>query len=111
MRARQQAGAFEFHCGNPPPAAEPRTMILNPPRPAGHASEALSDLGAGVGVDFEPDRDLDDPRLDPFFHADLPASPSVWLNLGGARLAVNAKQARGVAGPIGPGRNASWPGT
>src|SRR5260370_42482387 len=24
-RARRQAGAFEFHCGKPPPAAEPRT--------------------------------------------------------------------------------------
>jgi len=98
MRARQQAGAFEFHCGNPPPAAEPRTMILNPPRPAGHASEALSDLGAGVGVDFEPDRDLDDPRLYPFFHADLPTSPPSRSNLGTDRLPVNAHRARDAPG-------------
>jgi hypothetical protein len=69
-------------------------MILNPPRPAEDASEALSDLGAGVGVDFEPDRDLDDPRLHPFFHADLPVSPSGSSNLGNARLAVNANRRR-----------------
>jgi hypothetical protein len=47
-------------------------MILNAPRPAGDAPEGLFDLGAGVGVDFEADRDLDDPRLHPFLHDDLP---------------------------------------
>jgi hypothetical protein len=74
-------------------------MILNPPRPAGDASEALSDLGAGVGVNFEPDRDLDDPRLHPFFHADLPPLPSGWSNLGSARLAVNANRRSDAPGP------------
>ncbi len=75
-RARRHAGAFEFHCGNPPPAAEPRTMTLNAPRPARGTPEGLFDLGAGVRVNFEPDRDFHDPRLDPFFHADLPESVS-----------------------------------
>src|SRR5437763_10137832 len=74
-------------------------MILNPPRPAGGASEALSDLGAGVSVNFEPDRDLDDPRLHPFFHADLPPLPSGWSNLGSATLAVNANRRRAAPGP------------
>ena len=96
-RARRQAGAFEFHCGNPPPAAEPRTMILNPPRPARDVPEGLLYLGAGVGVDFEADRDLDDPRLHPFFHADLRGSPCRPIKLGRRSPAVNASAASASA--------------
>jgi hypothetical protein len=55
-------------------------MILNPPRPARAAPEGLLYLGAGVGVDFEADRDLDDPRLHPFLHPDLPVRLSGELN-------------------------------
>src|SRR6266403_2228647 len=55
-RARRQAAAFEFHCGNPPPAAEPRTTartIRLPRRICRRQQvESLFDLRASVGVDL-----------------------------------------------------------
>ena len=38
-RARAQAAALEFHCGNPPPAAEPRDDDL-------HVSDGIARRGA-----------------------------------------------------------------
>src|SRR5271166_483488 len=65
-RARRQAGALEFHCGKPPPAADPRTTArtIGLPRRISRRRriESLFDLGAGVGVDFQSDRDLDNDR-------------------------------------------------
>src|SRR6185312_10565578 len=78
-RARRQPSAFEFHCGKPPPAAAPNTTALTaasygqlrPPGapPRGPVQSRLRGLflevGAGVGVDFHADSDLDDTRFLP----------------------------------------------
>jgi len=65
-------------------------MARNAPRPA--AMGLLLDFGAGVSVDFEADRDLDDPRLQPLLHADLPtALLAKRRKLGKPRRSVNAR--------------------
>src|SRR5271169_1236514 len=64
-RARWHPTAFEFHCGNPPPAAAPRTrtrtgqlpQLTAPPIRRG---ARLPQLGAGVRVDLGTERNLDD---------------------------------------------------
>src|SRR5438552_5649497 len=75
-RARRQAGAFEFHCGKPPPAAEPRTTawtIWLPRRICRRRQRVrrLFDLGASVGVDLQPQRDLDNDGHLPFHGSSL----------------------------------------
>ena len=67
-RARRQASAFEFHWGKPPPpAAAPRTTALIAAvllYPTDLKPRRLQ-VGAGVGVDFHADGDLDDTRCFP----------------------------------------------
>src|SRR5690348_10712415 len=74
-RARRQPSAFEFHCGKPPPAAAPNTTALTAasygsgapqrgPR-QGRLRGLFLEVGAGVGVDFHADGDLDDTRFLP----------------------------------------------
>src|SRR5258708_14060133 len=62
-RARRQASAFEFHWGNPPPAAAPRTTAFIDYTAARRPWRLQ--IGAGVGVDFHADGDLDDTRCFP----------------------------------------------
>ena len=66
-RARLQFPQLQFHCGNPPPAAAPKTRICTAnPRPGPRrTAERSDDDCAGVCVDLEPDRNLDDLRLSP----------------------------------------------
>src|SRR6266851_4795855 len=104
-RARLQPGAFEFHCGKPPPAAEPRTTArtIGLPRRIRRRRrvESLFDLGAGVRVDLQPDGDLDDDGCLPL-HGHFPRS-FILGNLRPRRCRVNSKPARGwCGGPNSP---------
>ena len=74
-RARLHAAEPEFHCGNPPPAAAPRTTTCTasyPPRyaPGRRPGTTLSvglalQVGTGVAVDFGAKGDFGDDRLVP----------------------------------------------
>ncbi|ARO15497.1 hypothetical protein BVG79_02157 [Ketogulonicigenium robustum] len=65
-----QPAQAQFHCGNPPPAADPRRRIciglsdccVRPPR---GLLGGFGLLGAGVHVDFHADRRFEELRLDP----------------------------------------------
>ena len=57
--AKRHVGQRQFHCGKPPPAAEPSTMAER--RPIQDRREASgSELGRQVSVDLEADADLDE---------------------------------------------------
>ena len=56
LRKRSQFEHLQFHWGNPPPAAEPRTLIRI----------YRLELSVGVGADFAVKFDLFVLRLDPF---------------------------------------------
>jgi cytochrome c556 len=59
--AKRHVGQRQFHCGKPPPAAEPRTRAVN--RPIQDRREcAESELGRQISVDLEADADLNEAR-------------------------------------------------
>src|SRR5690242_1239465 len=66
-RARRHASAFEFHWGKPPPAAAPRTTAfiaaaIDYPAAMPLRAQRWLEIGAGVGIDFHADGNLDDAR-------------------------------------------------
>src|SRR5580704_7464449 len=96
-RARRQASAFEFHWGIPPPAAAPRTTALIAavlPYSAALGPRRLQmQVGAGVGVDFHADGDLDNTGRFPGHGL----SPSRWNSNDG----WNSKNVSRLARQIG----------
>jgi len=58
--AKRRVGQRQFHCGNPPPAAEPRTRAVN--RPIQDRRKSGSELGRQVPVDLQADADLNEGR-------------------------------------------------
>jgi hypothetical protein len=64
-QARRHTGQRQFHCGKPPPPAEPRTMAVR--RPNSRLRQARQDLELGrqVAVDLEPNADFDERRCGP----------------------------------------------
>jgi hypothetical protein len=59
-QASRHTGHRQFHCGNPPPAAEPRTRARRPCSASLFA--AISDFGRLVARDFHADANFDDDR-------------------------------------------------
>ena len=65
-QARRQFGQRQFHCGKPPPAADPSTRKRTSRRPSAvDARLARSDLGGSVAGDFHADADFADFRGGP----------------------------------------------
>jgi hypothetical protein len=58
--ARRHVGQRQFHCGKPPPAAEPRTRAVN--RPIQDRRKWGSELGRQIPVDLQADADLNEGR-------------------------------------------------
>ena len=92
--ARRQLGQRQFHCGKPPPAAEPRTRKRTSRRSqtvyARFASR--SDLGGSVGGDFHADADFADFGSGPG-HCNLLRFPPSYSRFAAER-AIRAQRAR-----------------
>ena len=58
--ANWHAGHRQFHCGKPPPAAEPSTIARRR-----LISQGMSDLGRQIAVDFEAEADFYERRCGP----------------------------------------------
>lgn len=65
VHAKRQTGQRQFHCGKPPPAAEPRTMAVRRPNSGLTQTRQSLELGRQVAVDLEPNADLDKRRSCP----------------------------------------------
>ena len=63
--ASRHVGQRQFHCGKPPPAADPKTMAARRVIQEMTRDRADLELGRQVAVDFEADADLDERRCGP----------------------------------------------
>jgi hypothetical protein len=62
-QASRQTSRLQFHCGKPPPAAEPSTLAVSrdTTRPRG----AESEFRRQIAVNLKPDADFDENRRGP----------------------------------------------
>ena len=65
FHARRQVGQRQFHCGKPPPAAEPRTMAVRRPNCRSTQARQSLEFGRQIAVDLKPYADLDKCRSCP----------------------------------------------
>jgi hypothetical protein len=73
VRAARLTTPLQFHCGTPPPAADPRTRICKAMGLAAYLARGATSgeatlFSAGVGVDLKTDRDQTDTGSGPLFH-------------------------------------------